>query len=116
MPPDCLVARLVVACDTPSTSSAEQSASNRTSSFSSLVSDGAPTDTTSTSHMDRGCHLRRMLCRGGRSPDAQVDAPITWSVLEAELSLRPLERRGRLCDRLFVCAFRTARYSSVIRP
>ncbi|MFL5863726.1 MAG: hypothetical protein ACJ780_23630 [Solirubrobacteraceae bacterium] len=47
--------------------------------------------------MDKGWHSARMLLsRGGRSPDAEVDAPITGSGLEAELSLRPLERRGRL--------------------
>lgn len=61
MPPDCLVPRLVVACDTPSTSSAEQSASSRTSSFSSFASDGARTDTASTSHTDKGWHPRRMF-------------------------------------------------------
>jgi hypothetical protein len=36
------------------------------------------------------------LSRPGRSPDTQVDPAITRRLLEAELSLRPLKRRGRL--------------------
>jgi hypothetical protein len=36
------------------------------------------------------------LSRAGLSPDAQLDAQVTRGRPDAELALRPLERRGRL--------------------
>lgn len=74
MPPDCLLNTAAAEWDTPSTSSAAQSARSRTISFSSFSSDGARAQMTPTSDMLQQWHLDRTLgsrcdlirCRGRR--------------------------------------------------